>query len=148
MVPRGSASLRIGALLGAGIVTGIATFAGLLLFIVPGFFLLASWMMVAPILIGEGADIGTALRESWNRTRGQVLPIALAAVLVYLPMIAAMGAIFLSGWQEGATGSASVALDTLSNVLLYLSTVGGYVLAVATYRLLAPEGGQLRDIFA
>jgi uncharacterized membrane protein len=72
-------------LLGAGLIVAIASTIGLLLFIVPGVFLLTIWAVVAPVVVLERAGVFPALERSRNLVRGhgwQVLGVVVVILLL------------------------------------------------------------------
>ena len=68
--------------LGLGILTGIATVLGFLLFVIPGLILMARWSIAGSTLIAEGRPITDSMSESWEKTRGSELPIIVSIVLL------------------------------------------------------------------
>jgi membrane-anchored glycerophosphoryl diester phosphodiesterase (GDPDase) len=55
---------------------------GCVLLLLPGIYLAARWMIAAPAIIGEDLSARAGMRESWERTRDSVWPIAGALVIV------------------------------------------------------------------
>lgn len=68
-------------LIGAGLLIGLGIVGGLLLLIVPGFYLLAIWAVVAPVIVIERRRVTEALGRSRQLVRGSGWPV-LGAVLV------------------------------------------------------------------
>jgi Co/Zn/Cd efflux system component len=62
---------RLPALIAAGLIASIAIGIGLLLFIVPGLFLLTHWFLIAPVIVLEGKSAGESFGRSWELVRGQ-----------------------------------------------------------------------------
>src|SRR6476620_337364 len=68
-------------LIGAGLLVGVGIVGGLLLLIVPGFYLLTIWAVVAPVIVIERRRVTEALGRSRQLVRGNGWPV-LGAVLV------------------------------------------------------------------
>jgi len=68
-------------LIGAGLLIGVGIVGGLLLLIVPGFYLLTIWAVVAPVIVIERRRVTEALGRSRQLVRGNGWPV-LGAVLV------------------------------------------------------------------
>ena len=62
---------RLPALIAAGLIAGIAIGIGLLLFVVPGLFLLTHWFLIAPVIVLEGRSAGESFGRSWDLVRGR-----------------------------------------------------------------------------
>ena len=61
---------RLPALIVAGILAGIAIAIGILLFIIPGLFLLTIWSMIVPVIVLEGKSAGESFTRSREIVRG------------------------------------------------------------------------------
>lgn len=64
------AKAHIGKLLGAGILAGLAIVVGLLLFIVPGLYLMTIWSVLIPVIVLEGRGVMEAFGRSRQLVRG------------------------------------------------------------------------------
>jgi hypothetical protein len=82
---------RLPALIAAGLIAGIAVGIGLILFIIPGLFLLTHWFLIAPVIVLEGRSAGESFGRSWELVRGHAWQalglILLTFVLVILAAI-------------------------------------------------------------
>jgi hypothetical protein len=127
-------SPRILAYLGMGIIVGLATSLGLILFIIPGLILMARWSISGALLVGEGKGVTQSLGESWEATRGSEMPIILTfVVLVFsFTIVSVVAGLYAPTAGVGATVVSKIA-GAVGNVL---STACG----VAIYGLLT--GGQ------
>lgn len=136
-----------------GIITSLGIALGFVCLILPGIYLSARWSMAGAALIAENQGSGQAMSLSWEASRDHVLPIALTWALITLPFIAgALAAGGVTAMSERAGGGLQVtfvALDALSNLLLYASQVAGWYFGVALYQLLAaPAETRLDAVFA
>lgn len=73
----------------ASILAGIAIGLGLVLFIVPGLFLLTIWCLIVPVLVIENAGIGASFGRSRDLVRGFGWQVFGTLVIVFLLLIAA-----------------------------------------------------------
>jgi hypothetical protein len=71
----GQSAARIMPAIAANLIQAIAFVGGLLLLILPGFYLLARLILVIPILVCETRDPLEAVRRSWELTRGRGLKV-------------------------------------------------------------------------
>ena len=78
----------------ASILAGIAIGVGLILFIVPGLFLLTIWCLIVPVLVIEGVSIGTSFSRSRQLVRGFHWNVFATIVTVFV--LAIVAAIVLS----------------------------------------------------
>lgn len=127
---------RLPALIAAGLVAGIAVGIGLILFIVPGLFLLTHWFLIAPVIVLEGRSAGESFGRSWELVRGHAWQafglIALTFVIVILAaiVIAIVAAVVLAPLPD-------VLGDWISSLVLNSLTAPFIALAwtLAYYRL-------------
>ena len=66
---------RLPALIAAGILAAIGIGIGLILFIVPGLFLLTIWSMLVPVIVIEGRAAGESFSRSREIVRGHGWPV-------------------------------------------------------------------------
>ena len=130
--------------LGVAIIVGIASGLGLLLLIVPGVYLYARWSIAIPVVLAEGERMDPAMRASRDRTRGNIVPIALALVATNLPWVAAMPILIFVYPEEGPV---PIDVALAGNVLLFTAYVLTWYAMVATYVLLQPTH-ELEEVFA
>jgi hypothetical protein len=134
-----------GAVFAVCLLSNIAILLGLLLLVVPGLVLALRWFLAVPIVMVEDDGAKTALRKSWDRTRGISLSVLGALIALYAPLLLiAVGALFWGAEEIGISPIASFA----TNLAVYFGAVGGWHAAVATYELRAGSDGALQDIFA
>jgi hypothetical protein len=124
---------HLGRLIGAGLLAGLAIAVGLLLFIVPGLYLMTIWSVIIPVIVLERA----AVMDSFGRSRELVSGNGWNAFFVILlSFLILLGAAIVIGiltfWLSGALGA------FLRNVISNTITAPFVALAwtVMYYRLL------------
>ena len=134
----------IGAYFGLSIVVGLATLLGFVLLVFPGLFIAARLMLAYPILLAEGATVGTAMSKSWEATARDWPRLVVAQLLLAIPLVASLA---LSLAIETISGP-SLLSAVLLNVGLSLWSVGFVTLGVAAYRALFDRSDGLANVFA
>jgi hypothetical protein len=141
-----------GAFFVAGLLTGLAMILGIVLFVLPGIYLSARWTMVDAVVVAENRGATEAMRRSWDATKGNVLPIIFAGLVIGIPAIIGLALLFAvgAGTQGDISASVNLGLSATSNVLLYASQVAGWYFGVALYQLFlaGPARTQLGEVFA
>lgn len=112
------------------LVSTVPVLIGFILFVVPGVWLYARWLLAMPILFAEQGAWNVALSRSVARTRPMLGSIVIAGGIIHLPFLIGfvwfrwMGGI-ADGWPE-----AVIAMQVAGTV----SQVAGWYFAVAVYR--------------
>jgi hypothetical protein len=136
----GDRGARIPALFGLLLLTGAATLIGLLLLIVPGVILLARWSIAVPILLGEHATVGAAMRQSWERTTGRFWPIfGVLAIYIVVLIIASTVAVLV--FADNIAGT------LVTNLVVNLMVVAVWYAAIAIYERGRGETEALQEVF-
>lgn len=136
----GDRGARIPALLGLLLLTGAATLLGFLLLIVPGVILLVRWSIAVPILLGERATVGAAMRQSWERTGGRFWPIfGVFAIYIVVLLIASTVAVLLFAGDIAGT--------LATNLVINLMVVALWYAAIAIYERGRGETAALQEVF-
>lgn len=121
-----------------GLVMGLAVVIGLVLFIVPGLFVLTIWAVASPVVVVENPGVTAALGRSRELVRGngwQVFGVIVAIFAVILVVSVVIGTI-------GAIGDSFV-LFFLVQLLLNVALAPIYALAAAVlYFALRAAGGE------
>ncbi|MEO5705712.1 MAG: hypothetical protein ABIT10_09570 [Alteraurantiacibacter sp.] len=126
-----------------GCVTGVAVVVGLIVFVVPGLYLILRWLAAYPRAMASDNGVGSAMFWSWDKTQPHQQALALALV----PPVVVLAATYLPAliWTEYEPVSDLTFGAVLAFV--YLASAIGYawltLLMVATYRALVgayPEG--------
>lgn len=86
---------RVPALIAAGILAGIGIAIGLILFIVPGLFLLTIWSMIAVVIVLEGRSAGESFSRSREIVRGNGWSVFGLIIITFLLIAIASGIIRL-----------------------------------------------------
>lgn len=123
---------RAASFVGAGLITGIAILTGFLLLVVPAVFLYTRWVIVQPLIIGEGRTMGQAMVESWRRTASSTLSIMAALAPVLGSMI---GGLILFVFMAPYDGPVPLDLVLTSNLLMYSGMIMAWYLAAAVHCL-------------
>ncbi|MDT8760501.1 glycerophosphoryl diester phosphodiesterase membrane domain-containing protein [Sphingomonas psychrotolerans] len=128
---------RAASFVGAGIVTALAVLVGTLLLVVPGIYLAARWLLVSPLIIGEGMTVSEAMRASWRRTAGSFLPLMAALALLFVPGFGGYLLVAMLAYPE--YGPADPLAAAAGNLFLSAAMILGWCLAVAAHIVLGPQ---------
>lgn len=121
-------------LLGGGLVLFAATVAGLALFVVPGLFVLASFVLFQVVVAVEDEPAHRALAEAWRLASGhrlRLLGLGLAAVLAALAVVLPLSTLVVA-----VAGPDSVAAGVVGAAGGSLVAVFGLAVLVDAYRQL------------
>jgi hypothetical protein len=131
---------RLWTIVGAGILASIAITIGLILFIVPGLFLLTIWCLIVPVIVLEGKGVGESFGRSRELVRGNGWNVFGLIVLTFLILLAATLVIdlvfiwlpdWLRGYLQGLIGySLTVPFVALALTLAYFRLKGEERVAV------------------
>jgi hypothetical protein len=121
---------RAASFIGEGFVTGIAIAIGLCLAVLPGVFLYARWIAVAPLIIGEGCTMGEAMRRSWQQTKPAAGAIMACVAICWIGFV---GAAIVMGFGYPDYGAAPLGAAIAANLLFTVSLVLSWVLAIAVH---------------
>lgn len=132
---------------GLSILHSLAVFLGVLMFVLPGLYLLLRWLAAFARLLSSDEGIPAALGWSWRKTEGHVAALGLAFLAPGLLWLAGFGALFATDmvlvffpnapWETLYTASAVV-----GNVTIAVSLAWYTVLGVATYAVLRDPAGE------
>lgn len=105
----GTAFARIGPIMGASLLAGVAIALGFVVFIVPGLILLTIWIAIVPIVVLERSAVFAAFGRSRELVRGYGWPVfglvLLTVVLLFIANLAfgiILGLFGLPGWLAQA----------------------------------------------
>jgi hypothetical protein len=133
----GEVAPRLNKLSFAGILAAVAIYVGMLLFVVPGLFLLVRWALLVPVIVLEDESFFGSFRRSWQLVKGhswRVFGIVLVSVLVFVAAV--VGGFVLVALIPGS-GVASFILAVA--VLFSMTAAGaafvGIVWTLVYYRL-------------
>jgi len=127
---------RLGNIIGAGILLGLAVGIGFVFFIAPGLFLLTIWIAVIPAIVLEGRGIGESFGRSRELVRGNGWNVFGVLILTILILIAVslVVSLVLSPLTDWLAGLIQQAISSL--------VIGPVVVTIWTlvyYRLKARE---------
>jgi hypothetical protein len=121
---------RLGRLVGAGILAGLGIAVGLILLIVPGLYLITIWAVIAPVIVIEGATVGSSFGRSQRLVKGdgwQVFGILAILFIINAVISGILQAIFGTGFLGGLLSS------FIPNLLL--APIGALAAAVIYFEL-------------
>ena len=93
---------RVGTLVLAGLIAGVAVGIGFLLLIVPGLYLLTIWLVIIPAIMLEGRGVGDAFGRSRELVRGYGWSVFGVIVLTFLIVVGVSIAVSLVRNAVGA----------------------------------------------
>jgi predicted permease len=114
---------------GLSILYTLAVSLGLILIIIPGLFLMARWSVAQPLLVTRGGGVTAAMRDSWERTRGNEFPILVAVIVLFGLLIAISIFASLSFEEDDPVGIVVSQLASSATSLI------GIAMGVALYGL-------------
>jgi hypothetical protein len=141
---------RLVPLILAGILSSILVGLGMVFFLIPGFYLLARFAVIQPVVMIEDADVGQAFSRTSTLTEGQKWhALGTLALLFVIAMAVSLGVGFTVGMIKSQV--VTFAASTIIAILIY--PFGGITLALLYYDLrirkegfdieyLATEAGQ------
>lgn len=130
-------------LAGAGILSGFGIGLGLVLFIVPGLYLLTVWAVIAPVIVIEGRRVFDAFGRSRQLVAGQGWQVFKIAIAAYLLTIVATVAFQLLAVAIANGPLVRIVFSALASTLT--APVLALVAAVLYFRLQAIEGSVLEQ---
>jgi hypothetical protein len=120
---------KLGSIIVAGILAGLAIFIGLLLLIAPGLFLMTIWCLIVPVIVLEGASAGESFGRSRELVRGygwNVFGVIVLAILLLIGFGIVLSIILtpLADWLQSAvsnvvSGTLTAPFIALTLTLLY-----------------------------
>ena len=131
-----SAMPAVPALIGNGILKGLAVAVGLVLLIVPGLILLTIWAVTGPAIVVERRGVIDAFSRSWELVRGQAWAVF---AIILLTFLITQGVTYLLGAVGDGIG------DTVGYMIFQAiagaltAPIGGLVAAILFFDL---GGGQ------
>lgn len=136
---------RYFSLFGALFVSGLAIIGASLLLILPGVYLAARWMTVSQQVVENRLPALEALTASWVQSE----PSQGAFIAAFLVGLSPTMLSFLLHFVPGSFGLEFDSWEALLaiNFLTALSTVAGWVLATAAYRIASPADHLVHGVF-
>jgi hypothetical protein len=131
-------------LFAVSVLTGLATLAGLILFIIPGLYVFARLIVGQAVLVCERRSVGDSLRRAWQLTGGHVWRIlglgllfvvaAIGAIVLLTAVAMAVGVVFR---VAGIAGVDQMLVLLATAVVVTAATVYGATGVAVIYRRLA-----------
>ena len=128
-------------LIGAGILAGIATGIGLLLFVVPGLFLLTIWAVIAPVIVVERSRVRRSFGRSRELVRGNGWPVFGAIFVAFV--IVVIGSLVFGAIADGISNGPLVRIVFSAIASTITAPITALVAAVLYFRLREIEGPPL-----
>lgn len=136
----GALSLYLQSLLiGAGILLG------LILLVLPAFYVAARWYLAGTILILHGSGRRAAMQQSWDLLESRWASALGVMFLLMVPMLAPLLVMFYPLPFISDHGFASL---FAVNLVAAVGIVGGYLASVALLSLVQPANTELREVFS
>jgi len=136
-----AATPSLGAVIGAGVLAGIAITIGLILLIAPGLFLITIWALIVPAIVIERAGVFASFGRSQQLVRGYGWQVFGTLVLLWIILLVVdiiLGLIF--------SPLHSTALRNGISTVVSGTLIAPYIALVVTlmyYRLAAAHGGAV-----
>jgi hypothetical protein len=125
-------------LIGAGLFAGICIGLGLILFLVPGLFLLTIWAVIAPVIVVERPGVFPAFGRSRELVRGNGWPVFGAIAVAFV--IVLIGSIFFGAIANAIANGPLIRIVFSALASTITAPVSALVAAVLYFRLRAIEG--------
>lgn len=127
----------IGGYFGLGLFAGIAIVVGVILFIIPGLYLMMRWLPAYARYQHDGKDVVGAMRWSWEHTEGFQLPLFFALIGPVLLLAAALAfSLAQAFYLYDILDPVAVWPFWVINLLSSLSVAWTQLLGVAAYRVI------------
>lgn len=126
-----------------------ASLLGMMLLLIPGFYIIARTLLILPALADEPqASPFAAWREGWNLSNGNVIPLLLLAVMMGMLTLAVAVALALVDGSFAGDGpvTPTVLIGVSNGLTALLSGMLNAAIAAAAYRHLRIPGA--REIFS
>lgn len=146
LVPAGETGGGPATVFGICLLSGFAIVLGLVGLVVPGIFLLARWFAAVPVAVASGAAATSALRESWQMTKGYAGATAGALAIFYAPFVLLVALIVLVDDESVFAGPSPAGVGAA--ILVQTAMTGAWYGAVAFFELRRPDPARLRHVFS
>lgn len=126
-------------LIGAGVLLG------LILLILPAFYVAARWYLAGTLLILHGGGRRAAMQQSWDLLESRWASALGVMLLLMVPMLAPLFVLFypLTFVAEHSFVSLFVV-----NLVAAVGIIGGYLASVSLLSLVQPANAELREVFS
>lgn len=127
---------------GLGLLLILPILFGLMLFVLPGLFLVARWIAAPAFVVARGEGVFAAAGSSWQAVRSHTGKIGGIVVLFFL-VVSVFGP--LTGGIDGSLAEIDAKPGEVIGLHLFPLLLLG--LSVATYELLGPEDNSIEEVF-
>lgn len=130
--------------LAASIIIGWMTFAGLLMFLLPGLYLMGR-LALLPVVLAQAPELGAmgAIRQSWQTSRGNAWSILILIMFVALAVrvLSGIAMAIVVAITIGVAGDGGIPVieAAITAIFAVLEAVSYVLLMVAIHRQLAPR---------
>jgi hypothetical protein len=147
MAPERQGQRRYLSLFVSGVLTGLAIVLGLVFLILPGIYLAARWLGTSAFVVAEGQGATEAMTSAWQASEKSQGAHIVATIASAIPLVVALAVASL--WAVNAEGDPQGgAILIVANILTGLSSVVGWLVAAAAYRVSKPGQSELESVFA
>lgn len=136
-----SGQRRIWALLGLNILSGLGIVLGMILFIIPGIYLMVRWSASVPALIAEEVGVTESMGRSAQAVEGRFWHVLGALLVIWTICILGVAVAVLMPENQ------SLVVSLITNLFISVGLIAGWHLAVAIYAG-RQHGNRLAEVFA
>lgn len=126
-------------LIGAGVLLG------LILLILPAFYVAARWYLAGTLLILDGGGRRAAMQQSWDLLESRW---ASALGVMLLLMVPTLAPLFVLFYPLTFVAEHSFASLFAVNLVAAVGIIGGYLASVSLLSLVHPANAELREVFS
>lgn len=144
-VGQAPAMRHYGSLFGALFFSGLGIVAGLVVLLLPGFYLAGRWLTVTQRVVEGHLPAMEALRASWNDSEPSQLVFTVAYVISMAPTFLIIAVTY---FPDLLANPDDVWLTSLIvSGLSAVSSIAGWVISTAAYRQAVPVDSQIQSVF-
>ncbi|MGB3847331.1 MAG: hypothetical protein WA940_15775 [Sphingopyxis sp.] len=136
---------RIAALFGIGLYTGLGILCGLLLFVLPGLFLMGRWFVAVPALFGEDVSGSEAMNVSWQSSERYWLSGALLGTIALAWKMVPL--IFFADAASPDGAASALGRSVLINAVSQAGWLFGVVAAARLHLFIGNRRVSAQEIF-
>lgn len=134
-----------GSLFGVLFISGLGIVAGLIVLLLPGFYLAGRWLTATQRVVEGRLPSMEALRASWDDSEPSQFVFTVAYLLSLLPILLIVGVSFYPDLL--AIPDDAWLTNLLINGFSAIANVAGWVISTAAYRQAVPVDSQLEEVF-
>ena len=138
-----TARIRFFAFTGLAFLLILPILFGIVLFVIPGIFLVARWLAAPAFIVAKGEGVIEAAGSSWDAVRGHTFAVGMVIVIMFIGLSAVSG--IVTGFFTALLGLGALSPANLLQAHLFPLFLLG--LSTATYELLGPEDNSIEEVF-